>query len=49
MAFIDYYKILNVSEKATPDDIKIAFKKQAMKWHPDRNKYRYNCSNASYK
>ena len=35
--FVDYYAILEVDENATQEDIKLAFKKQALKWHPDRN------------
>merc|ERR1719189_2538739 len=36
----DYYKTLGVRgppEKATPDEIKKAYRKLAMKWHPDRH------------
>ncbi|KAG0200149.1 hypothetical protein BGX28_006701 [Mortierella sp. GBA30] len=31
----DYYKILGVARSATPRDIKKAFRKQALQWHPD--------------
>ena len=34
----DYYDILEVNKGASADEIKSAFKKKAMKYHPDRNK-----------
>ena len=34
----NYYDILGVDKNANGDEIKSAFKKQAMKYHPDRNK-----------
>ena len=35
-AMKNYYDILGVSKNASPDEIRSAFRKLAMKWHPDR-------------
>ena len=34
----DYYDILELSKDASDEDIKRAFRKKAMQYHPDRNK-----------
>jgi DnaJ-class molecular chaperone len=37
-SIVDYYKELGLNRFATSNDIRTAYKRLALRWHPDRNK-----------
>ena len=48
-ATTDLYAVLGVSCQASEDEIRAAYKKAAIKWHPDKNRHQEELANAKFR
>ncbi|PIA40195.1 hypothetical protein AQUCO_02500119v1 [Aquilegia coerulea] len=46
---VDYYNILKVNRNANEEDLKKAYKRLAMRWHPDKNQTNKKEAEAKFK
>ncbi|XP_054923049.1 dnaJ homolog subfamily B member 8-like [Dermacentor andersoni] len=45
----DYYELLGVSRSAGPEDIRQAYRRRALRWHPDKNPGRSDVAEGRFK